>query len=193
MNDANDRKSPKKPLLYYYGVALLIIILLNALIMPALQNMSIVEVSYNTFISDLNAGKIKEIQVEDEQIAYLAPNDKGRDTVYVTGNMNDPNLTSQLLEADVSFDKVIPNEGSPILNFLLGWILPIVFFVVIGQLLSRFMMNRMGGNAMTFGKSNCQGLCGGPNRQKLCRRSRRGRGQRGADRNRRFPARAAEI
>ncbi len=161
MNDANDRKSPKKPLLYYYGVALLIIILLNALIMPALQNMSIVEVSYNTFISDLNAGKIKEIQVEDEQIAYLAPNDKGRDTVYVTGNMNDPNLTSQLLEADVSFDKVIPNEESPILNFLLGWILPIVFFVVIGQLLSRFMMNRMGLH-IDLRQEQCQGLCGGP-------------------------------
>ena len=83
MNDANNRKSPKKPLLYYYGVALLIIILLNALIMPALQNMSIVEVSYNTFIADLKAGKIKEIQIEDDQIAYLAPNDKGRETVYV--------------------------------------------------------------------------------------------------------------
>ena len=156
MNDANNRKSPKKPLLYYYGVALLIIILLNALIMPALQNMSIVEVSYNTFIADLKAGKIKEIQIEDDQIAYLAPNDKGRETVYVTGNMNDPNLTGQLLEAEVTFDKVVPKEGSPILNFLLGWIIPIVIFVVIGQLISRFMMNRMGGNAMTFGKSNAK-------------------------------------
>ena len=156
MNDANNRKSPKKPLLYYYGVALLIIILLNALIMPALQNMSIVEVSYNTFIADLKAGKIKEIQIEDDQIAYLAPNDKGRETVYVTGNMNDPNLTGQLLEAEVTFDKVVPKEGSPILNFLLGWIIPIVIFVVIGQLISRFMMNRLGGNAMTFGKSNAK-------------------------------------
>ena len=156
MNDANNRKSPKKPLLYYYGVALVIIILLNALIMPALQNMSIVEVSYNTFIADLKAGKIKEIQIEDDQIAYLAPNDKGRETVYVTGNMNDPNLTGQLLEAEVTFDKVVPKEGSPILNFLLGWIIPIVIFVVIGQLISRFMMNRMGGNAMTFGKSNAK-------------------------------------
>ena len=156
MNDANDRKSPKKPLLYYYGVALVVIILLNALIMPALENMSIVEVSYNTFMADLKAGKIQEIQVEDDQIAYIAPNDKGRETVYVTGNMNDPNLTSQLLEAEVTFDKVVPKEGSPILNFLLGWIIPIVIFVAIGQLLSRFMMNRMGGNAMTFGKSNAK-------------------------------------
>ena len=156
MNDANDRKSPKKPLLYYYGVALVVIILLNALIMPALENMSIVEVSYNTFMADLKAGKIQEIQVEDDQIAYIAPNDKGRETVYVTGNMNDPNLTSQLLEAEVTFDKVVPKEGSPILNFLLGWIIPIVIFVAIGQLISRFMMNRMGGNAMTFGKSNAK-------------------------------------
>ena len=156
MNDANDRKSPKKPLLYYYGVALVVIILLNALIMPALENMSIVEVSYNTFMADLKAGKIQEIQVEDDQIAYIAPNDKGRETVYVTGNMNDPNLTSQLLEAEVTFDKVVPKEGSPILNFLLGWIIPIAIFVAIGQLLSRFMMNRMGGNAMTFGKSNAK-------------------------------------
>ena len=135
MNDANDRKSPKKPLLYYYGVALVVIILLNALIMPALENMSIVEVSYNTFMADLKAGKIQEIQVEDDQIAYIAPNDKGRETVYVTGNMNDPNLTSQLLEAEVTFDKVVPKEGSPILNFLLGWIIPIAIFVAIGQLL----------------------------------------------------------
>ena len=93
MNDANDRKSPKKPLLYYYGVALVVIILLNALIMPALENMSIVEVSYNTFMADLKAGKIQEIQVEDDQIAYIAPNDKGRETVYVTGNQNSAAIT----------------------------------------------------------------------------------------------------
>lgn len=96
--------------------------------------------------------------MDGDRIAYLATNDKKQEAVYVTGNMDDPNLVTQLTDAGVSFGRVITDKNSPILNFFLNWILPIGIFIALGQLLSRYMMNRMGGlgNAMTFGKSNAK-------------------------------------
>ena len=149
-------KPPKKSLIIYYVIALAVVILLNALVMPMLARMSITEVSYNAFIDCVNKGIVTEVQVEDAQIYFMATNDKGREAIYVTGSMNDPDLTQRLLDAGVTFGKVIPNEGSPILDFLLGWILPFAAFFIIGQLLSKNLMKKMGGNTMSFGKSNAK-------------------------------------
>jgi cell division protease FtsH len=141
-------KPPKKSLIIYYVLALGVVILLNALVMPMLQRMSITEVSYNAFIECIDKNIVTEVQVEDTQIYFIATNENGREGVYITGNMGDPELVQRLLNAGVTFGKVIPNEGSPILDFLLGWILPFAAFFVIGQMLSKNLMKKIGRHRM---------------------------------------------
>ncbi len=149
-------KPPKKPIISYYILAMVILLALNAFVFPLFTSVQVEEVPYSTFLTMLEEGQIKTVEVNDTQIAFLPADEEDRH-IYTTGLWDDPDRTERLLEADVEFGQVIPQENSPLMNFLLSWVGPILFFVVIGQLLSRWMMKKMGGpNAMSFGKSNAK-------------------------------------
>ena len=150
-------KTPKKPFIYYYLIVLIGLMLFNTLIVPMFSSTKVEQVDYGTFINALNDGKIAEVEVSGDstQIAYTV-GEEGNKTVYVTGAMNDPALVDRLLEAGVHFNKLQPKKTSP----LLTWLLPVVIFVLLGQVMMRSMQKRMGGgglgNAMTFGKANAK-------------------------------------
>ena len=150
-------KSPKKPILYYYLIAFLVLMILNAVLFPKLMTKRVTEVDYGTFLSMLDSNEIAQVQIEENQIIF---SDRQTPTnYYKTGILNDPALVDRLYKAGVtSFGTPIVEEMSPLLSFILTWILPIVIMVVVGQLLMRSMTKRMGGmgNAMSFGKSNAK-------------------------------------
>ncbi len=152
-------KTPKKPLIFYYLIAMLVVMALNAFLFPTLMNRSIKEVDYSQFLKMVREGQVKQVQVEDELILFADTAE--RPAIYKTGRMDDPELVNRLEEAKVSYGKVIVEQMSPLMSFLLSWVLPIVAMVLIGQLLMRFMFKKMGtggapGPAMTFGKSNAK-------------------------------------
>ncbi len=154
----NERKPPKRPLIFYYLIAIAVLMLLNSLLVPSLMQSQVIKVDYGTFLDMLEAGKISRAEVGDDQIAFVA-NDTGEekgDKVYSTSVMPDSDLTDRLHEKGVKFDKVAPKQMSPLLSFLLSWIFPIILLVVVGQLFARFLTKKMGGNAMSFGKSNAK-------------------------------------
>ena len=149
-------KSPKKPLLYYYGIVLLIILLFNVLITPMLSRAQVVEVDYGTFMDMIDEGDIGAVQVEDTQILFT---DKEGTMVYKTGPMEDPTLTERLHDAGAEFARVIEEPISPIWSFLLTFVLPILIFVGLGQYMSKKLMEQAGGkNSLSFGmgKSNAK-------------------------------------
>jgi cell division protease FtsH len=153
----NAKKNPKKPLIYYYAIAMIALMLLNTFVFPSLLKQQITEVDYGTFLKQIESGNIKEVEVQQNQIAFIAPDDKGKDSVFITGKMDDPDLVNRLYEhKEIEFSELIPKERSPITNFLLTWIFPILLFIGVGQLFSRNLQGRMGGNSMTFGKSNAK-------------------------------------
>ena len=150
-------KSPKKPLLYYYGIVLLIIIVFNVLVTPMLTKTMVKEVDYGTFMSKIEDKKIDDVQIEDNQILFTDKDDVK--TIYKTGVMDDPTLTERLYKAGAKFSKEIDQQMSPAASFLLTGVLPLVIFIALGQYMSRKMMNQMGGkNSMAFGmgKSNAK-------------------------------------
>lgn len=152
----NEIKPPKKPLIYYYGIVMLVLMLFNLFAMPYLMQRQIKEVDYGTFISMSENGEIGkvEIQESENQILFTDPENK---VVYKTGMVNDPELSQRLYDAEIPFYGEIIEQTSPILNFILSWVLPILLFVGIGQYMSKKLMNRAGGaNALTFGKSNAK-------------------------------------
>lgn len=152
-----EQKSPKKPLIFYYLIVLVVLMLLNALVFPSMMKQDITEVAYSDFMQMVNEGKIEYVEITDTQINFATKESAdGKREYYYTGNMNDTGLSSWLLENGVTFTPVIPKENSPLLSFLLSWIFPIILFVVLGQLLGRMMSKKMGGNAMSFGKSNAK-------------------------------------
>ena len=157
MNPNNEVKPPKKPLIFYYVIAILVVFLINALLMPSIYKASIREVSYSDFLDMLDAKIIEEAQIDDDAITFVATVDGVRG-IFTTGKIDDPNLVQNMRDAGVDFGKVIPQQNSPLLEFLLGWILPMVLFIAIGQLLMRQLTKRMGGGpgAMSFGKSNAK-------------------------------------
>ncbi|QNM05385.1 ATP-dependent zinc metalloprotease FtsH [Qiania dongpingensis] len=149
---------PKKPILFYYLIALIVLLLLNALFFPKIFSAKVSEVDYGVFLSMIDEGKVNEVQIENNEIIFSDKEEKPN--YYKTGNMNDDRLIDRLYGAGItSFGTPIVKETSPILSFLLSWVFPILIFVVIGQLLSRSLMKKMGGsmgNAMSFGKSNAK-------------------------------------
>lgn len=151
-------KSPKKPLIYYCLIALLVLVLLNTFVFPLFMQNQITEVDYGTFLTRVENGEVKEVQIDENEIAFLAPNDQNEDSVYVTGRVEDPELVNKLYEANVKFTQVIPKENSPLMNFLLTWILPTVLLILLGQLFFRSLQKKMGGgpNAMTFSQNNAK-------------------------------------
>lgn len=152
------KDNPKKPLYFYYLIAMGIILIFNTFILPTLMKMQITQVDYGTFLKLVESGHVESVEVQDDLIAFTAVDETGREVVFVTGRMDDPDLVNRLYNADVQFTKVIPRENSPLVNFLLSWILPMVFFIGIGQFLIKRLQNRIGGlgNAMSFGKSNAK-------------------------------------
>ena len=151
------KKTPKKPLIFYYVVAMLVLLLLNALLFPTLLGNQVKQVDYGTFLTMIEEDRVKEVEVQENEIVFVTTGDDGKEEVCVTGKMDDPDLVGRLQNSSAQFSKDIPKENSPLLNFLLTWVLPILFFVAIGQLLMRSMQKRMSGaNAMTFGKSNAK-------------------------------------
>lgn len=149
----NEIKPPKKPLIYYYGIAFVLLILFNSLVMPFAEKHQIEEVSYNTFIQKTEDKDIGSVKIEDNEITFT---DKDKSHVYRTGEMNDPDLVKRLAASGVDFKNIPARQASPIENFFLNWILPILILWGIGSYVSGKMMNRMGGNAMTFGKANAK-------------------------------------
>ncbi len=142
-------KKPKKPLFYYYGIVLLVLLLFNIFITPRLMLARIVEVDYGTFMKMTEEGGVGRVQVQNEQIVFT---DKEETTIYKTGVMDDPGLTERLYASGASFSKEIVEQASPLMTFLLSWVLPVVVFFLIGQLISRQMMKHAGGaNSMMFG------------------------------------------
>ena len=154
----NEVKRPKKPLMFYYGIMLLILFLFNLLALPMLTQRQIVEVDYGTFLTMTEEGQIGRVEIQQQNNRILFT-DKDETRVYKTAMVSDPDLTNRLHEAGVPFSGEEIQQTSPILSFLLSWVLPLVVFIAVGQLLSKKMMDRAGGsNAMSFGlgKSNAK-------------------------------------
>ena len=149
-------KSPKKPLIYYYVIVLLVLAAFNFFVSPLLLSRQVTEVDYGTFMSMTEKKNIGRVEFEDSQIIFT---DKNNDNIYKTGVMGDPNLTERLYQSGATFSKDIEQTMSPIMSFLLTFILPMVIFVVLGQYLGRKLLEQAGGkNSMAFGmgKSNAR-------------------------------------
>ena len=153
----NEVKTPKKNWFYYYTIVLLILILLNTLIVPMIQQHSVKEVDYGTFISMTEKKEIGKVEIESNQIVFT---NKDASQIYKTGLMDDPNRTERLYESGAEFSSEIIEQMSPLVSFLLTWILPLVIFFALGQYMSKKLMNKMGGgkDSMMFGigKSNAK-------------------------------------
>ena len=149
-------KPPRKPLFYYYGIALVVLLLINFLLVPLVARHAVQEVDYGTFMTMTENKEIGKVEVEDNQIIFT---NKDGSKVYKTGPMNDPDLTQRLYDAGAEFTRDIVEETSPLLSFVLTWILPIIIFIAIGQLMTKKLTDRAGGpGSMMFGagKSNAK-------------------------------------
>ena len=152
----NEVKTPKKPFYVYYAIVLLALFLINALLVPRMAGRMIKQVDYDTFMKMTLDKQIDEVEVQDNQIIFTSKDDK---TIYKTGVMNDPDLTQRLYDSGAKFSSEIVEQMSPLLSFVISWILPILIFFVLGQWMSKKMMKKMGGsNSMMFGmgKSNAK-------------------------------------
>lgn len=138
----------KKPFIFYYMIALIVIILINSLLVPQIVQRAVKEVDYNTFMQMTYDKQIDEVQVQDNQIVFTAKNDK---TIYKTGLMDDPDRTQRLYDSGAKFSSEIVEEASPILSFLISWLLPLIIIIGFGQLMYRQMAKKAGGDSMMFG------------------------------------------
>ena len=151
-----DDKSPKKPLIFYYLIAMVVLMLLNALVFPAMLATPVTEVGYNDFLTMIENRQVKEVAMEEDQILFTATDENGQTAIYKTGVWPDEGLTERLYASGAKFASAIPTQDSPLLSFLTTWVFPILLFVAIGQIMGRMLTKRMGGNAMQFGKSNAK-------------------------------------
>ena len=158
MKESNDgNKAPKKSFLYYYGLVMLVLMLLNIFIFPSLMDRTEQD-RYDQFVDELNKKNVDEVYVTTNgEIVYTLKDSKWKIN-YKTGSFPGDDLQQRITDAGVvKYSSEIPTQASPLLNFLVTWILPLIIFIGLGQLMSRAMMKRMGGgNAMTFGKSNAK-------------------------------------
>ncbi len=160
-NPNTGNNKPQKSILYYYGLILLVVMVLNAVFFPSVMQRRVQEVEYSQFITMVDDGKVTEAAMDstDQQIIFVAKDTNGNDQYYKTGIFPDNNLIERLEAHDVKFGSEIPVQNSPLLNLILTWVVPILIFIVIGNLLSKTMMKKMGGlggPAMTFGKANAK-------------------------------------
>ncbi len=138
----------KKPFIFYYLIALVAIMLINSLLVPQIVQRAVKEVDYNTFMQMTYDKQIDEVQIQDNQIVFTAKNDK---TIYKTGLMDDPDRTQRLYDSGAKFSSEIVEEASPILSFLISWLLPLIIIIGFGQLMYRQMAKKAGGDSMMFG------------------------------------------
>ena len=150
-----DNKDNKKPLFYYIYIVVLALLLLNAFVFPLFSGHRVQEVGYSTFLKMVDEGKVKQVVLDDQYILFAAYDDNEKLNTYQTGVFPDQGLIERLEKSGVEFSSYIESEGSPFINFLVSWIVPIIMFSIIGKLLFSFI-NKRGGNAMSFGKSNAK-------------------------------------
>ena len=149
-------KNPRKPLIYYYGIAVLVIFLFNLIVTPVLMNRQVKEVDYGTFMEMIDKKNIGKVEVDDSEILFT---DKENETIYKTGAMNDPTLTQRLYDCGAKFSKDVDQTMSPLLSGILSFVVPLLIFFVLGQYMSKKLIEQAGGkNAMSFGmgKSNAK-------------------------------------
>ena len=161
MKDKNNRPkspAPKRPLIFYYAVTLIILMLLNWLLVPMLAQRQVIEVGYDEFVSMLDDGKVQTVAYDqtESQIMFEATDEDGNRAVYKTGIFPDPDLYDRLDDANVKFAAEIPTQTSPLLSLLVSYAIPIILIIAVGQWLNKKMMKSMGGNAMSFGKSGAK-------------------------------------
>ena len=153
----NEIKRPKTPLIFYYLIVLFVIMLVNALVMPRLAERAVQEVDYGTFMSMTEKQEIGKVQIQSNQILFTS---KDNSTVYRTGLMDDPGLVERLYASGAEFTSEIIEQASPLVSFIFSWVLPIAIFVILGQFLSRKMMDKAGGGPgslmFNMGKSNAR-------------------------------------
>ncbi len=151
----NEVKNPKRPMVFYYGIVLLVLLLINLLVVPYMAQRQIVEVDYGTFMDMTEKKEIGLVEVQDNQILFT---DKDESTVYKTGRMPDMALTDRLYDSGAEFSSEIVEQTSPLVSMLLYFILPMVIFMVIGRIMSKKLLEKAGGNSMMFnmGKSNAK-------------------------------------
>ena len=150
-------QSPKKPLIFYSGIALLVIVLFNVIVSPLLVKARVTEVDYGTFMSMIEQKKIGNVEVDDDQIIFTDKDDAKK--IYKTGAMNDPTLTQRLYDSGAKFSKDIETTTSPLVSFLLTFVLPLIIFIGLGQYMGKKLMEQAGGKnsmAFGFGKSNAK-------------------------------------
>ena len=155
----HEKKDNRKPLILYYVISLVVVLLLNALLFPQIERYSVKQVAYSEFLQMLDEGKIKSVEIDETQIAFTPTEqiEDGKVTYYTTNRVTaDDQIVQRLIDANVVFTQVVPEEMSPIISFLLSWVLPLVVFYALGTLMFRRMSKQMGGNSMTFGKSNAK-------------------------------------
>ena len=149
-------KNPRKPLIYYYGIAVLVIFLFNLIVTPILMNRQVKEVDYGTFMEMIDKKNIGKVEVDDSEILFT---DKENETIYKTGAMNDPTLTQRLYDCGAKFSKDVDQTMSPLLSGILSFVVPLLIFFALGQYMSKKLIEQAGGkNAMSFGmgKSNAK-------------------------------------
>ena len=153
-NDLNSFKG----FFYYMIIILVMTVLLNGLVFPSALKSQVKEVGYNEFLTMVDNGQVAQVEKDDTngEIVFITKDSNEKQQIYKTGLWDDPDLTERLYSKGVTFDKVIPQKESAIMAFFTNWILPFVIMIGLGQILSRSMAKRMGGNAMTFGKSNAK-------------------------------------
>ena len=153
----DNNSSPRKSLIYYYIIALVVLMLLNTFLFPSLLSRPVVEVTYDAFLKMLDAGEVKQVALEDTMLVFAAEDAEGNAAIFKTGIWPDDNLTERLVNAEgVQFAAEIPTQASPLLSFLLSWLMPILVFVIIGQIFSRMLKKSGAMNTMSFGKSNAK-------------------------------------
>ena len=153
----DNNSTPRKPLIYYYIIALVVLMLLNTFLFPSLLSRPVVEVTYDAFLKMLDAGEVKQVALEDTMLVFAAEDAEGNAAIFKTGIWPDDNLTERLVNAEgVQFAAEIPTQASPLLSFLLSWLMPILVFVIIGQIFSRMLKKSGAMNTMSFGKSNAK-------------------------------------
>lgn len=149
------RNTPQKPIIYYYIGMVAIVMLLNAFVFPTIVNRNITQVDYSTFLSEIESGNVKTVEIQENKIAFIGVSGD-EEKVFVTGRMDDSDLVNRLYNAEVEFSRVVPKENSPLVNFILSWVVPILIFLAVGRFLTNSIGKRMGGNMMSFGKSNAK-------------------------------------
>jgi len=154
-NNNNNNDNGRRPLYYYYVLALVVLMLLNTHVFPALFKTKVTELPYNSFIQMMDEGRFGKVEISEKRIAATAkdPDDK---KIYVTGRVEDNQLVEKLTKSKVEFSQVIPRESGPLESIFTNWILPIIIFFIIGQLLMRYMGGKGFGGMGNFGKSNAK-------------------------------------